>query len=215
MAHSETTPEEIVDFWFGTPARTEQELLGKFRRWFVVGAALDETIRTRFGHIVQAALRGDLDSWRATNDGALALVLALDQFPRHIHRDSAAGFEGDRQARELALELVNTGRFASYTLEARVFLIAPLIHSEDAELQDLAVTLTEQVWRDAPPELQPAYAAGIEQTRKYQAIIKRFGRFPHRNSILGRTSTAAELEFLANDPALRPPARLAEQGTRS
>ena len=186
---------EVHEFWFGREAAKEPAALrAKLSRWYQGGPALDDLIRKKFGADVETALAGDLDSWASTPQGRIALIILLDQFPRSIFRDTARAFEGDAKAQRLALEALDS--VLLYSHEERQFLIMPLLHAEDAGLQDTAVHEMEAHVEAAPEPLKPLYAMGVEQAKKYRDVIARFGRFPHRNAALGRESTPEEVEFL-------------------
>jgi uncharacterized protein (DUF924 family) len=170
--------QDILHFWF-------TELNDKQR--FAKDLALDAMMRERFGATLWAAARGELHGWRVTPGGRLAEIVVLDQFSRNIHRDTAQAFAQDAQALTLAQELVAGGLDQALPLAQRHFAYMPYMHSESALIHMQAVALFAQ--------------AGMEGTlafeRRHQAIIERFGRYPHRNAILGRTSTPEELAFLA------------------
>lgn len=168
---------DILHFWF-------EELDNKQR--FVKDAALDAMMRVRFGDVLRAASRGELFTWRGTPKGRLAEIVVLDQFSRNIHRDTAAAFAQDAQALTLAQELVASGQ--DYVLEPlqRSFAYMPYMHSESLLIHSQAVLLFSEAGLEA----------NLNYERKHQAIIERFGRFPHRNAILGRVSTPEEVAFL-------------------
>jgi uncharacterized protein (DUF924 family) len=171
-------PAEILDFWFGelVPAQ-----------WYAVSPPLDATIATRFGGCHAAASRCELVGWRATPQGRLAEIIVLDQFSRNIFRDRPQAFAHDALALALAQEAVGAGADAQLAPEQRAILYLPYMHSESALIHDAALALYE--------------ALGIENNldfeRRHKAIIDRFGRYPHRNQVLGRVSTPEELAFLA------------------
>jgi uncharacterized protein (DUF924 family) len=170
---------EVLDFWFGE--------LGP-RQWFAKDAALDERIRERFGalhaHLVATQAREvELLGARATR----AAVIVLDQFSRNLHRGSAQAFAADEIARQLAREAIACGEDARLSAEERLFLYLPFEHSEDLHDQDLSVRLQEQI----------GDADWIRYARAHRDLVARFGRFPHRNAALGRTSTPEELAALA------------------
>ena len=171
-------PQSILRFWF-------EELTPK--QHFAKDAALDEAIRTRFGATLEAAARCELFGWRTTPEGRLAEVLVLDQFSRNVWRDTPRAFAQDALALALAQELVASGQDRSLPLAQRSFAYLPYMHSESALIHGQAVALFSQ--------------PGMENTLRFElqhkAIIDRFGRYPHRNAILGRSSTAEELAFLS------------------
>jgi uncharacterized protein (DUF924 family) len=154
-------------------------------RWFRKDAAFDSEFRARFLDAHEAARRGDLDAWAQNAAGALALVILLDQFPRNAFRGSARMFESDTQAREVAQGAVEAGFDQMTEPDLRNFYYLPFMHSEDRADQARAVELTR--------------ALGGETLRfalQHCDIIRRFGRFPHRNAVLGRTTSPAEQQFL-------------------
>ena len=171
--------ESIVGFWReGGP-----------RRWFARNDAFDAAIRERFEPTRAAAARGALDGWRNHALGALALILVLDQFPRNLFRGSPKAFATDALARGVAREAIGRGFDQSTSPDLRLFFYLPLSHSESLDDQDLAMRLTEALEAAGGPDAGSA--------REHRDIIRRFGRFPHRNATLGRASTAEELAFLA------------------
>ena len=171
-------PQSILHFWFN-------ELSPK--QHYAKDAALDEAIRTRFGTTLEAAARCELFAWRTTPEGRLAEVLVLDQFSRNVYRDMARAFAQDALALALAQELVASGQDRSLPLAQRSFAYMPYMHSESALVHTQAVALFSQ--------------PGMEDTLRFELrhkdIIDRFGRYPHRNTLLGRTSTAEELALLS------------------
>jgi uncharacterized protein (DUF924 family) len=169
---------DILHFWF-------HELNDQQR--FAKDVALDAALRERFGDTLLAAARGELADWRATPAGRLAEIVLLDQFSRNIYRDTLAAFAQDAQALTLAQELVASGQDQRLDLVQRSFAYMPYMHSESALIHAQAVVLFTQ------PGLENSLAFEL----RHQAIIARFGRYPHRNAILGRASTAEELAFLA------------------
>lgn len=174
-----TAPEDVLSFWFG--ARD---------RWFRKSAQTDALIRTRFGADVQAALAGALDHWADSPRGALALVLLLDQFTRNVYRDTPRAFAGDAQALALARRLVERGDDRRLGPYERWFAYMPFEHAESIEAQRESVRLFEALAEET------GLAEPLVWARRHHEVIARFGRFPHRNPILGRASSAEELEFL-------------------
>ena len=173
-------PHTILHFWF-------TELTPK--QHFAKDPALDETIRTRFGATLEAATKCELFAWRTTPDERLAEILVLDQFSRNVHRDTARAFAQDALALALAQALVASGQDRSLPLAQRSFAYMPYMHSESALIHAQAALLFAQ----------PGMEDSLRFELRHQAIIERFGRYPHRNAILGRTSTPDELAFL-NEP---------------
>lgn len=180
------SPDDVLDFWFGP-----REARGKARpEWFRKDDAFDDEIRNRFGELHgQASLR-ELEAWRNSPETVLALVVVLDQFSRNIHRGDARAFAQDAYARECSREALAREDDLRLLPVERQFLYMPFEHSEHLEDQDRAVELMRSLEQ-------------FDETRGlthwgelHRAIIQRFGRFPHRNTVLGRASTAEEMEFL-------------------
>ncbi len=190
MTHAapSVTPAEVLAFWFGRTDATDP-------RWFKRSDAFDAAIRDRFGTTVEAALAGRLDGWAARPPGALALIVLLDQFTRNIHRGTPAAFAGDAQALTLALQLVDSGEHLRLPPLQRWFACLPLEHAEDQALQQQCVRLFEALAAEEGPHRE-ALAGALDYARRHHDVIARFGRFPHRNAILGRASTPEEAAFL-------------------
>jgi uncharacterized protein (DUF924 family) len=170
---------EVFEFWFDPANRPF---------WFEASSSFDELVRQRLGPLYADAVEGRLDHWKDNADGALALCILFDQVPRKFFRRSARVFATDAEARAIARYILALGFDWSYpTDDHRVFCYLPFEHAEDIEDQWLAVQLLSERTVDAH---------STEYAQRHLEIITRFGRFPHRNALLGRTSTSAELEFL-------------------
>lgn len=188
-----TAPADLLDVWFGTDLAAWQE------RWFRPDPAFDAAIRDRFGTLLVPAREGAFDAWAPTPEGALALCLLLDQFPRNLHRGTPEAFASDTHARAIARRAVLRDRHDLHLPHtARCFLYLPFEHSEDMADQDLSVALFEGL-RDDPVHAAPG--GSIDYAWRHRAVIRRFGRFPHRNASLGRRSTAEEAAYLARPGA--------------
>jgi uncharacterized protein (DUF924 family) len=172
------TSQDILDFWF-------EELTA--RQHFVKDAALDALIRVRFGITLEAAARCELFGWRATPQGRLAEIVVLDQFSRNAYRDTPRAFAQDALALVLAQELVASGHDRSLPVAQRVFVYMPYMHSESELIHTQAVALFSQ----------PGMEDNLSFELRHKEIIDRFGRYPHRNAVLGRASSALELAFLS------------------
>lgn len=184
---------DILDFWFADGPDTPREA------WFRKDSTFDAEIQSRFGALLAPAREGALDGWAATPQGALALLILLDQFPRNTRRGSPEAFASDAHALSLARRIVITQRMdLALTPTQRVFLYLPFEHAESMEAQNLSVALFEGL-RDHPPHAGPGKS--IPYAWAHRAVIARFGRFPHRNAVLGRNSTPAELAYLAQPGA--------------
>ena len=180
-------PAEVTDYWFGPS--TERERAAPRSFWFAASEATDGEIRHRFGPTVEAALGGELDAWAESDDGALAMILLLDQFTRNIHRGTAGAFAGDSAALRLASGLVNSVADRRYSRLERWFIYMPFEHSEALRDQQQSLRLFGELAAEGE-------AAPLAWAQRHFDVIQRFGRFPHRNAILGRSSTPAELDFL-------------------
>lgn len=180
-------PSHVLDFWFGAP---DSPGYGKPRDlWFRKSDATDATIRARFGADVEAALAGERSNWAGQARETLALVLLLDQFTRNIFRDTPRAFAGDAQALDLARALVDRGDDRALSLVERWFVYLPYEHAESLPMQDESLRLCRQLAAEGHGE-------ALVWAQKHRDVIARFGRFPHRNKILGRASSAEELAFL-------------------
>ena len=192
-----TTIDHVLTFWFGAaPATDAREFRVKMKRWYRGGEREDAEIRERFGETIEQALAGQLDQWADTPHGRVALILLLDQMTRSAFRGTARAFAGDARAQRLALEMLEAGTVSALGFEERHFVFMPLLHAEDATLLDRYNALFPEMLARVPDWARPLLGDGIEQGQKYRDVIRRFGRFPHRNDALRRPSTAAELEFL-------------------
>jgi uncharacterized protein (DUF924 family) len=171
------TAKDVLQFWF-------EEIDPKF--WFKKSADFDQRLRDQFTLLHAQAHAGELYSWRTTPEGRLAEIIVLDQFPRNMFRDLPAAFASDAVALVLSQEAVAGGHDLNMSLSQKIFLYMPHMHSESALVHEQAVKLFTQ----------PGLESNLDFERRHQKIILQFGRFPHRNGILGRPSTPEEIEFL-------------------
>lgn len=169
--------QEVLEFWF-------EEIEPKM--WWAANAGFDGLLRHRFLPLLQSAAQGELYEWRKEPKGRLAEIIVLDQFSRNIHRNTPAAFAQDPLALALAQEAVSAGIQAQLAPNECAFLLMPYMHSESRKIHAVAETL----YREFAP------AGNLDFELRHKAIIDRFGRYPHRNDILGRVSTAEEIEFL-------------------
>ena len=185
--------EDIHAFWFGELDENGRCVEDRNALWFGASDTTDAECRTRFGASLALALQGKLDAWTQTNRGLVALIVLLDQFSRNIHRGTAQAFTGDPLALALAQDTISSGRHLRLPAIHRVFLYLPLEHCEDLAVQDTCVALfaqLQQIGGDAQ------FASFARYAIAHRDVIARFGRFPHRNALLGRTSSAEELSYL-------------------
>ncbi len=178
--------QEVLVFWFG---REDEPGYGEFREaWFRKDPAFDKLIRDRFEALYERAAAGDLDGWREEARGCLALVIVLDQFPRNMFRGDPRSYAADRKAQETAEYAVDHALDRELPGFQRTFLYMPFMHSEDLEHQRRSVELFRGL---AGADMDSSHYAV-----QHMEIIERFGRFPHRNEVLGRQTTEEEAEFL-------------------
>ena len=179
-----TTPQDILEFWYASEMRA---------KWFASTPQIDAMIRERFAQVWESAHTGALDHWRDTPTGCLALAIVLDQFPLNMFRGTAKSFSSEQQAVAVTKQAIAQNYDRQIDKERVAFLYLPLMHSEHMVDQDLCVALFE--------------AAGLENNlrfaRHHREIVRCFGRFPHRNAILGRTSSAEELAYLDSREAFK------------
>ncbi|NKB53683.1 MAG: DUF924 family protein [Rhizobiaceae bacterium] len=168
--------QEVVNFWIDAGTQ----------KWWKKDPEFDAEIRRRFGQIHQQACRGECDHWAATPEGALALILVLDQFSRNLHRNSPLAFAQDGKSAALVKALVEAGKDQKMPSDVQAFCYLPLVHSEDLANQQQAVDLMRAL----------GWEVALRSAIEHRDIIAEFGRFPHRNKVLGRETTAAEQAFL-------------------
>jgi uncharacterized protein (DUF924 family) len=189
--------EQVLDFWFGACGPDGALDPAKRKMWFGDGRSHDDEIRERFGALHARAIRGDLDDdWTATPRGCIALVVLLDQFSRHIHRDEPAAFAQDPAAQRLAAAGLDRRIDRQLMPAQRAFFYMPFEHAENIELQRLGVRCFDDLARAVARPHREEYDSFLDYARRHLAIIERFGRFPHRNRMLARPSTPEEVEFL-------------------
>ena len=169
--------EEILNFWF-KECKPEQ--------WFKKNEDFDQMIENRFSIAIDDAIEGKMNSWEETETGCLALIILLDQFTRNVFRDTPHAFTGDKRALTLSQLCCDKDYLTNPEIPRRNFMLMPMMHSENLAVQDAALPLFKKY----------ASEKDFEYAEKHRVIIARFGRFPHRNVILGRKSTNDELEFL-------------------
>ncbi len=191
---SEPAIDSIHRFWFGELDSAGMSPPAQPGLWFGGKPETDTVCRARFGDLTAAAVAGELESWAETDRGLLALVLLLDQMTRNIYRGTPQAFAGDPAARALAREWVSHGHYQRLPAIHQVFLYMPLEHSEEIGDQETCVELFEQL---AATTGSPLVQDFTRYARAHRDVILRFGRFPHRNAILGRDSSAEELAHLA------------------
>jgi len=184
MTAENIEPADILEYWYS-------EFMQK--HWFSSTPALDGEIREKYQRLWERAAEGELDHWQDSPDGALALVIVLDQFPLNMFRGKPEYFRTERKAVEVTLDALKKGFDKQLSKDRLGFLLMPLMHSERIEEQDLSVKLFHQY------EL----TANIKFAEHHRELVRKYGRFPHRNAILGRENTPAEVEYLASKNAFK------------
>lgn len=178
-----TLPADVLDFWFGPPPLATRDV------WFRKDAAFDAAIRTRFANAVAAARAGAYGEWSGTPRGALARVILLDQFTRNMFRDTPDAFSGDARALATAEDAIARGHDRVLLPLERWFLYMPFEHAEDAGAQARSLALFGAL-------AEAGLASPLEWAERHAKVVARFGRYPHRNAILGRASTPEEIAYL-------------------
>ncbi len=190
--------EDVLRFWFPQQLSGDYAAMGRQLEWWFRGGA-DSTIIERFSSLLERAVRGELDHWSHGPRGRLALIVVLDQFSRTIYRDTRRAFTQDQKALGLALQGIEIGHYPALdTPWEKTFFILPLGHSEELTHLETVVKLAEELVKQAPSELRRGLEHSASQARGHRDVIARFGRHPHRNAVLGRQSTAEELDYLAS-----------------
>ena len=180
--------QEILEFWFGKPDDLDY---GKSRKvWFIKNPEFDREVRSRFLPVYQQAVAGELDDWKASPQGCLALIILLDQFPRNMFRGQPQAFATDPQALAYAKHAVTNSFDRELLPIQRQFIYLPFEHSENPIDQHQCIKLFSTL------QEYPECVSGVDYAHRHFQVIERFGRFPHRNEILGRETTPEEAEFL-------------------
>ena len=182
MNENSITPSDVLDYWFSEKSK---------QFWFASTPQVDNEIKVRFESVWEKAADGEFSQWRDTADGSVALIVILDQLPLNMFRSDPKGFQTENMAVEVALNAINNGFDEELNDEKLLFLFMPLMHSENIDHQNLQVYLFDK------------YNFNLEFSKHHRDLVKKFGRFPHRNEILGRMSTMEELDYLLSDNAFK------------
>lgn len=182
MNENSITPSDVLDYWFSEKSK---------QFWFASTPQVDYEIKVRFESVWEKAAEGEYSQWRETADGSVALIVILDQLPLNMFRSDPKGFQTENMAVEVALNAINNGFDEELNDEKLLFLFMPLMHSENIDHQNLQVYLFDK------------YNFNLEFSKHHRDLVKKFGRFPHRNEILGRMSTMEELDYLLSDNAFK------------
>ncbi len=188
-----TDYQTVLNFWLGDAHLSPEHFKAQGKLWYRSSTAIDQEIKARFASLHEQATNLELESWRETAESCLALVIILDQFSRHLYRATPGAFAQDDLALEIARSCPDP---KSLTLAGQVFLLHPFEHSEHLDAQEESLIrfkeLIDQADSDWRPHMENTYTYAVE----HHAMIAKFGRFPHRNEILGRASSEAEIDFL-------------------
>lgn len=190
--------EAILSFWLGEDLDTPEAIEERTKLWYGGAEWVDREIRDRFGDLPERALNGELDDWEREPRSCLALVLALDQFPRNLYRAQPGSFRYDPRAVEVAEQAVDRGFDRAVHPIAATFFYLPFEHSESLPHQERAVSLFASLANDSPEPLAKHVRDFGDYAERHRVVIARFGRFPHRNAILGRAPTPEETEYLTS-----------------
>lgn len=191
----QTQIDAIYHFWFGDML-TNPDAADRSQFWFMGGETVDSQIREQFSGLAEQAQSGALADWQATARGSLALIILLDQFPLNIYRGEARAYTSEQYAVSICLDGIANGQDRALSFNERVFFYLPLEHSENAEHQLLSLQHYTALRDEAPTHLKAKAEGNLTYAVDHKTIIDQFGRYPHRNKALGRTSTAEEIAFL-------------------
>ena len=189
-------PEQIREFWFADASTDARKAKERYDFWFKATPEIDETIRTRFGDLIPHAQADALAAWERNPRSWLALIVILDQFPRNLYRGTSAAFATDPLAQRVAIRGFDRSFQSALSVLEQLFCSMPFQHAEDEELQEESVRRGDALLASAPTEWAEFIKDFQGSARKHLGIIQRFGRFPHRNVLLGRESTPEEQAFL-------------------
>ena len=195
---STVTYKDLLSFWFEDATRSPDALQRRSEVWFRTDTAFDSACASRFTALLEDAASDALNAWSATPHGRLALVIVLDQMPRNIHRGTPGAFMHDSQAAAHCIAAIESGQDRPLHPVERIFLYMPLQHAEDRGLQRRSVEQSESLEAGAGEAWHSYFTENVRYAREHCDIVERFGRFPHRNRILGRESTEEELRYLAD-----------------
>lgn len=193
---TKATADAVLQFWFGSEPDDTKTAEQQNKLWWSKDSAVDQDISNRFKNSTLAAANGELDEWAEQPRDLLALVLLTDQFPRNMYRGLPTSFAFDALALQWSLIALDHGFERHLRPIERVFLYLPLEHSEVLEHQHRSVALFERLLQDVPAAHEQTFTGFVQFAVRHRDIVARFGRFPHRNEIFGRESTADELAFL-------------------
>lgn len=188
---------DIAAFWLADSLESPEKAAARRDWWYKGGVPVDDEIRARFGDLVPRACARELMGWQDTPDGALALILLLDQFTRNLYRNTVEAYAGDPCAFDIVNATIDKGLDKALHPVARIWLYHPFHHSEDVAEQDRGLGLLRALRQEADPAWHAYVERSIKGWTRHRDIVAKFGRFPHRNDVLGRESTAEERAHMA------------------
>lgn len=192
-----THPEVVLDFWFADSRESIDAFVERRPVWFVPNEEFDKQVAERFSALIDDANGGVLVPWYSSPQSLLALILVLDQFPRNVYRGTPRAFASDGDALSACASCIQSGKHLDLNVFERLFAYMPLQHAESLPMQELSVIMFTELCDSAPtPEIKAELEGAVSYAKLHLEIMERFGRFPHRNEILGRQSTEEEIEYL-------------------
>jgi uncharacterized protein (DUF924 family) len=191
--------QDVIEYWFGPLDSSGFADSKRIKMWFMAGKKLDDEIKQKFGALVEQAVSGGLAKWELKPTSLLALIILLDQFTRNVYRGSAKAFAGDDRACRLAIDAINKGWDDLLGNSYCAFFYMPLEHSEDIKIQQCSVERFQRRYDQLSIESQRRFKSFCNSAVEHCNIIEQFGRFPHRNDVMGRSSTTTELTYLTGD----------------
>lgn len=194
-----TEPSEILDYWIGPDDMSPDGWAEKQKLWYAADHALDLQIRERFGTTLKAAENGELSEWKNHRQGQLALIVLFDQFSRNLYRGTADVYKNDPSAVDIADSIIESGELAALSVPASILVFHAYHHAEDSRRQNTVVELGEALLARSSAPWKVFIERNLAYMKNHAGVINRFGRFPHRNKVLNRTSTPEEIEHLTRD----------------
>lgn len=189
--------EDVLDFWFADSRKSIDAFVERRPVWFAPNEEFDKQVAERFSTLIDEADSGALITWYSSPQSMLALILVLDQFPRNVYRGTPRAFASDADALSACGSCISSGNHLNLNVFERLFAYMPLQHAESLPMQELSVIMFTELRDSAPsPEIEAELEGALSYAKLHLEIMERFGRFPHRNEILGRQSTEQEIEYL-------------------
>lgn len=189
----------VLDFWFSGTSLDRPNIDSRMDRWFGSDPGLDQAIASRFGDLVARASAGELDHWADSPRGRLALIIVLDQFRRNMFRGTADAFSQDKRALKLCVEGTVNSDYKKLSAEQQLFFFMPLQHAESRTVQEKSVSIYRALANRVSETLRETFLTTAQFAELHRDIVEEFGRFPHRNEVLGRENTPAEQAYLSGD----------------